>query len=309
MKALLFYLVLLTTFFAIPYSNLFFLGIAFLSVVALCNLAWAHANLRGLYASVGELKPCAAGSAIQVPIVVRGRSGRRRSALIGLVELEAARGRTHGVDSTDAETTLGVDLPPLTRGIHRIVRASIESTYPYGLIRARCDATVAAELVVYPAPVSLAAERRSSRRALVAALLPEARREGDVGVAYVRDWRTGDDLRRVHWKATARRGELVVREFDDDDGSGSEIVLDRRCSAEELEAALSLVATLALAAAERKEGLTLHTQGSSAAYGTSAASTHALLRLLATLQPLDHDDVAPPPAATSALRLPKRGRR
>jgi uncharacterized protein (DUF58 family) len=31
-----------------------------------------------------------------------------------------------------------------------------------------------------------------------------------------RDWRSGDDLRRVHWPATARRGALVVKEYEVD---------------------------------------------------------------------------------------------
>lgn len=305
-RAVLFHAVLLTTFFAVPYSNLFFVGIAFLSVVAVGNLAWAAANLRGVDAVLAALPPCAAGAPVHLPVAIRGSSGRRRYGIAARIDVAGGHGRSPGIDFDGGEAAVVVQLPPLPRGIHRLTAVGVESTCPYGLLRAVRTAASAAELVVHPAPVAMADQRRRSRRQLLASLLPQQRSAGDVGAASVRDWRTGDEPRRVHWKASARRGELVVREPDDDDGSGREIVLDRRCPPDVLETALSVVTTLALAAAETKEALTLHTQGSSATYGAGAATTSDLLRLLATLQPLAAGDPAPPPAPSGAVCLPHR---
>jgi uncharacterized protein (DUF58 family) len=48
------------------------------------------------------------------------------------------------------------------------------------------------------------------------------------GIDYygVREYRSGDPLRHVHWKTTARRGELVVREFERETGTPVVILVD-----------------------------------------------------------------------------------
>jgi uncharacterized protein (DUF58 family) len=44
----------------------------------------------------------------------------------------------------------------------------------------------------------------------------------------VREFRPGDQLRHVHWRTTARRGELVVKEFERESGTPLTILLDNR---------------------------------------------------------------------------------
>jgi uncharacterized protein (DUF58 family) len=50
------------------------------------------------------------------------------------------------------------------------------------------------------------------------------------GIDYygVREFRSGDPLRHVHWKTTARRGELVVREFERETGTPLVVLVDNR---------------------------------------------------------------------------------
>jgi uncharacterized protein (DUF58 family) len=50
------------------------------------------------------------------------------------------------------------------------------------------------------------------------------------GIDYygVREFRSGDSLRHVHWKTTARRGELVVREFERETGTPLVVLVDNR---------------------------------------------------------------------------------
>jgi uncharacterized protein (DUF58 family) len=79
----------------------------------------------------------------------------------------------------------------------------------------------------------------------------------------LRPYRPGDSPRWVHWRTSARRGELMVREFEDlpsenlllvfdptlvldeEDLSPAERVADRRWLREQFEQAVSLVATIA----------------------------------------------------------------
>ena len=50
------------------------------------------------------------------------------------------------------------------------------------------------------------------------------------GIDYygVREFRSGDPLRHVHWKTTARRGELVVKEFERETGTPLVVLIDNR---------------------------------------------------------------------------------
>lgn len=302
-KALLFVAVLVVTWFAIPYSNLFFLGLSFLAAIGLVGLVAAWCNVADLDAELTEMAPSPAGAPIPIAFTLRGT--RPRYLLRGRLACGGAECRTPAVDAL-GEATLHGELPPLPRGIHRIERASIESTYPHGMLRARVRVPAPEELVVYPAPAPLrgATHGAGADLDLVAAGVDRAR-----GAVSLRDWRAGDDPRAVHWKATARRGSLVVREPDGEHDDGIEIVLDRRCAAADLEAALSLIAALALRAAESKQRIGLRTQGTAANYLTGGAPLTALLRVLAALQPLPDDAPPPPPGPAGALRLPAGGRR
>jgi uncharacterized protein (DUF58 family) len=46
-----------------------------------------------------------------------------------------------------------------------------------------------------------------------------------------REYRSGDDLRRVHWRSTARRGELMVRQDEQPRQQRATVLLDRRARA------------------------------------------------------------------------------
>jgi uncharacterized protein (DUF58 family) len=301
-KAIVFYAVLLATFFAIPYANLYFLGMAFLSVVAAGNVLWAAANLRGVRVRVGEIAPTPAGQPIAVRFHVSVPHRRVAFLVAGEIAAGGVRGTSRSADIA-GETVLHAELPPLPRGVYAL-GAGVRSTYPHGLLLARRPAPAPRELVVIPAPLGLPRDRHA-RRAVLATMGHDVA-AADHGSSALRDWQTGDDVRRVHWKATARRGQLVVREPDDDDAGGSEVVLDRRCGADALEHALATVAALALLAEQGKERLVLHTQGTVATYGQGGAAWLELWRLLATAQPLPATAPPPPPAARSALRLPAR---
>jgi uncharacterized protein (DUF58 family) len=68
----------------------------------------------------------------------------------------------------------------------------------------------------------------------------------------VRQYRPGDELRDVHWRTTARRGEVMVREYDTAPSPGLALVVEawlppnpNPSDRERLEAALSLAATVA----------------------------------------------------------------
>lgn len=64
----------------------------------------------------------------------------------------------------------------------------------------------------------------------------------------LRDYREGDDLRRVHWASTARRGQVMVRADEHIGMRAVDVLVERPASAAGLEWTLAVGASIALAA-------------------------------------------------------------
>ncbi|GGF90280.1 DUF58 domain-containing protein [Paenibacillus abyssi] len=102
----------------------------------------------------------------------------------------------------------------IKRGIYRINSVSLTCGDAFGLIRNSKRLELDAELIVYPKLMSLEELQ-----------LPSQSWQGDITVkrwivedpfmvAGVREYRYGDSLKSVNWKATARTGELQVNQRD-----------------------------------------------------------------------------------------------
>lgn len=106
--------------------------------------------------------------------------------------------------------TLEVPRLATRRGVTPGHVALVSSSAPYGLRFTTATARLMAPLVVWPALTSAPPVRpreRTDGRAETAGAV----RHGET-VRGLRDWRSGDDARQVHWRSSARRGQLVVVE-------------------------------------------------------------------------------------------------
>ena len=299
-KALAFLAVLTAAFFAAPYQNLYFLLLAFLFTLGGMNAVWTIRNVAGVRGEVAAVGAFPAGSA--APLAVTIDAGTKRHFDLRATLDLGPRGRSAArIHVAKGEAGAAGEIAPLPRGVHAVRGAWIESTYPLGLLRARRGIPAQREIVVHPAPASIPNAPGGGAAGLAAAIGGASGANQPSGL---RDFRDGDETRAVHWRATARRGRPVVTEWDASIGEGLELVLDRRADEAALEAALSLVAALVLAARDAKELLTIHTQGLSKTFGPGHATWEELLRVLAAADRLPADAPPPPPAATTVLRLP-----
>jgi uncharacterized protein (DUF58 family) len=124
----------------------------------------------------------------------------------------------------------------------------------------------------------------------------------------VREYRAGDELRRIHWRASARGVGLQVREWDEGGDRGTEVVLDLRCGATEaaqarLEHRLGRLAGVGLRAFAEKQVLTVATQNERCVFGEGFASRDQFLEWTAGLTPLPAEAGTPPSAGPQALLL------
>ena len=129
------------------------------------------------------------------------------------------RDHTHGVADVvlllpalapRGSATVDVIRSATDRGVTPGHALTVSSSAPYGVVLATSKSAVAVPLVVRPAlvPVPVVNPREpDDERASRASV----RRDGPT-VRGLREWRNGDDARQVHWRASARRGQLVVLE-------------------------------------------------------------------------------------------------
>lgn len=134
----------------------------------------------------------------------------------------------------------------------------------------------------------------------------------------VRDFRPGDDPRDVHWKATAHRGRLVLRERQIPSAQEIVLLVDHRLfaptgtsllvAAEEVERAITMTASLAAALLGRGYRVGLRVTGDLLPLGGGPAQLARILRLLARLPLADADAHLPsPPLGVPVLRISQSG--
>jgi len=271
--------------------------------LAVTSVWWTASNIRGLEAAVAEMEPAPAGAAHELRVDVLRTTGPSYG-----VQCELELGGARHVVLSAAQLTHGRAeqgrVPPLPRGLHRILAARVVSTWPFGLLRARRRILAPTEIVVFPKPVQLPEAR--SRSEILAELGGAAlTHTGDHGPSGLRGYRVGDEPRRVDWKATARRGSLVVKEHEAHAAEGIELSLDRRCEPEHLEHSLSIAAALVLLARDNKESFVLYSQGIQATFGPGHRPWHELLAWLAACESLPATAAPPPPAGPAVVRLPR----
>ncbi|MGZ4593576.1 MAG: hypothetical protein ACXV3C_06900 [Actinomycetes bacterium] len=96
-----------------------------------------------------------------------------------------------------------------SRGVAERTDVVLESSAPLGLLTTRRRQSYSSHLVVHPEPVP---PDRTHAGAGPATDSPDPVPGNGLDLAGIREWRAGDDPRRVHWRSAARRGRLVVAE-------------------------------------------------------------------------------------------------
>ncbi len=127
------------------------------------------------------------------------------------------------------------------RGVHEFGPVFIDTRFPLGLVERGLNHAVSAKLCVYPRLGRLqpewkrklqnATEQTSSQVAQGGIFEDEFHR--------LREYRPGDDIRSVHWRTSARRNELMVREYRDSRDRSLLILLDAWLPADNDEAAIN----------------------------------------------------------------------
>jgi uncharacterized protein (DUF58 family) len=187
------------------------------------------------------------------------------------------------------------------RGAYRQDAFRIVTRFPFGFLQKARRVELQAEALVYPS-VEPSRDFVEILPALQGAL-ESLSKGGGHDLYALRGYVPTDSARHVHWKASARSGSLMVREFTREDDCRVLLVLDPHVSdpitglnaaqsadaSERFERAVTLCASVAWHFFERNAQLQFRSAGLETSLATAEENIFAILRHLALAQPLAPD--------------------
>ncbi|KWV29975.1 DUF58 domain-containing protein [Micromonospora rifamycinica] len=127
------------------------------------------------------------------------------------------------------DTTCGYDVPTRRRGVLPVGPLRVTRRDPLGLCAATRPYGSATVIRVHPRVFPLTAVPTGAGRSLDGRV--DGVPHGSITFDSLREYVVGDELRRVHWRTSARVGELMVRENVDTSLPRIVVLLDNRATA------------------------------------------------------------------------------
>lgn len=214
-------------------AELLFLGCLLVALVVACSIALRVGRrsgevVRSLHPStvavgresevdvaviVGSVVPTSAGSWRDT--LPSGLSGRARGQLPALGRGEAER-----------PVRLSYSVSGLRRGVHEIGPLSLTVSDPFGIARRTRSTGGVTRVLVVPATDDLdsVGEFGGDLGGTTSTTTDSVGQGADNLIA--RPYAPGDSMRRIHWRATAHRDQLMVREEEQESTPEATVVLD-----------------------------------------------------------------------------------
>ncbi|WP_133498327.1 DUF58 domain-containing protein [Cognatilysobacter terrigena] len=201
------------------YNNNPALLMAFLLAgAAMASLVSAQLQLSGLSVVAVDAEPVHAGKTLHLRVHTRTGDRRPRSGL----RVDFDDDNAVPLALRDGTGDVVLDVATRHRGWLDVPRVRVQTTWPLGIARAWSYVWPDTPVLVYPMPEAVAPPLPTGSGD------PAARRLHAAGddVHHLRNYRAGDSRRAIAWKPSARRGTLLVREFEQP--TGTDIELDWR---------------------------------------------------------------------------------
>ncbi|NMT63747.1 DUF58 domain-containing protein [Marinobacter orientalis] len=207
------FLLLIMLITGINYQNsLIYLLTFLLGAVVVAAMHQTHRNLSGLELTLIQAGEGFAGEV--VPFRLRAASPRHDTLALSLACDEVVLHQQHIPSGQQADLNLLV--PAYQRGYLQPDRILVETRFPFGLFRAWSWLRPLSAGIVYPGPLAAPevastvqdGEEQAKSRSI----------DGN-DHADIRPWREGDMSQRVQWKRYARTGEMVITDWEGEQGS------------------------------------------------------------------------------------------
>ena len=255
-------------------NNLSFVLTFLLSSLGLVAMHQCQRNLVGLEVAFAGVDPVFAGQAATFRIAISNHSRSFRYNL--QIYSDKISSNLHDLAPGDSKV-FHLEIPTTTRGLVQLRRFGVRTLFPFELFRSWAWIHMDLEGLVYPHP----AEHVPEPPATVSAhghRQHDARGEEDF--AGLRNFHNGDSPRHIAWKAYARSGELLSKQFSGADTSSQWFDFGSIETAD-VEKRLSILTRWIIDAERKQQDYGLRMPGAEFPPGHSDAQRHACLQCLA----------------------------
>ena len=179
-----------------------------LAGMGLAGMVHTARNLARLAVSVGRVESVFAGTSAQFKLYLDARAPFDRPAIM-LRHIDSGAQQVTDVPAASA-TEVVLAVPAARRGWLALGRVMLETRYPLGLFRAWSYVEPDAQALVYPCP-EISILPGPSADANAGAGRAQAR--GNEDFSGLRAYQRSDSPRQVAWKAVARGGAMLTKQF------------------------------------------------------------------------------------------------
>ena len=239
-------------------------------------------GLRGLDVELSAPAETRQGDDVTVRLTITNRGRAVRWGVVARDEHIGGSTAFVGAIRPGERVEVGTVRNAPRRGEARTAWVELRSAAPFGVAERRRRLPADATTLVLPRVVALGAlpfvDLASSREATTET---DPRRGQGPEYLGVREYRPGDPIRQVHWRLTARHGELVVRDLEEHRVPRLAIWIDTGTDADTLDDVCSAAASIASSASATGVGVRLAAATPQGPTVVSRSSTLALHRWLA----------------------------
>ena len=209
-------------------NNLIYLILSMMLSILLLSIVILKINMRGLALKVSQVDPIYANSDAGIAMTVTNRKSigsysiKLTSSGAFAAELYFPRVPAHSGIADDARVRF------MRRGVYRYGDFFLESEYPFVFFRERILSSVKGGIVVYPEIKEIDFFDPLLLKEVDSLTLSKVG-EGEE-FAMLREFRYGDDSRKIHWKASAKTEKLLVSEYSSGDLKKVTFILDNLMS-------------------------------------------------------------------------------
>lgn len=205
-------------------NNLSFVLTFLLVGIGFVSMHQCQRNLVGLEIAFAGVDPVFAGETAVFRIAVTNHSRSRRPHL--QIFADGARSRINDLEAGESRIFY-LEIPAGQRGRLKLDRFGVRTLFPFELFRAWAWLHMDISAIVYPRPAEQAPLPPQTRTSQ-GHRQHDARGEEDF--AGLRTYHEGDSPRHVAWKAYARTGELLSKQFAGADTSSQWFEYEQLCA-------------------------------------------------------------------------------
>lgn len=265
-------------------NNLIYLILAMMISIVAISVVALIINMRGLSLSVSLQGPVFAGQDADLEIVASNNKRFLSSYSLKVILPEGIKGEgrvAQVVASSTAKAECRVSFEK--RGIYRWGDFCLESSFPFIFLTRRIRVPVEGVVVVYPEIVGVEGLQTRKGEGQSSYSIRPGRGED---LLTIRDFRAGDDVKLISWKASAKVQGIMVRELTEEQPRAVNIILDdvMPFDSQAFERAVSYAASLAMRLIEEGFFVGLATATKTLPFGNGPEQLYRILDVLAVIR-------------------------